>query len=356
MKKLKVVGALVASALCAVGTQASQVARENGILPVVVSNGTQKLVSVPFVRPIHTAGLVDSVGASNIVVQEALVASAFNDAAGDNRWELEITSGRYIGLSFAILSNSASAVYVNGPVPANILQDSQYVIRRGWTLGSLFGTNEATVTANGIVPGSSAANAGTKIRLFNPATKQIGSEYFFRTNASAALTRWQTGATAANDARLGVDNAFIMQQLVQTKTALFKGEMRKTRTLFGGAGGNGLAGSQAFVGNPSPFALKLGPFDSVSDSGMFNSQGESSQENSVAGGTSAANADKVRLLNPATVTTSDYFFRTNLAIAQWRIGAATATNVTVAAGDGMIVERLNAAGTFRLAVNPAFNK
>jgi hypothetical protein len=345
MKRMKVVGAVIAAALCAAATQASQVARESGIVAVTVTNGHQKFVSVLFARPITHAGVVDVVGSSNIVDAVGLGASTFNEAAGDNKWEFEITSGRYIGLTLPVVSNSASTVYLGGPVPAEIKQDSTYVIRKGWTLGALFGTNPVQVAANGISGAGLSGSANTIIRSYNATTQNIGSDYFFDTD----VNQWHVGGAPTDRSwdRLGVNNTFIVQQKAGGPVAriMLKGEMRKTRTLFAFAGGNGTANAQALVGNPNPFAMTL------ATSGMYNNQGESSTTNSVTGAGASGSADKIRRINPATVLPTDYYYNTTFS--QWRLGPVNSGSVELGVGEAFLLQRLSA-GNFVLGVNPIF--
>ncbi len=342
MKKIVLTGAILAAA-CLGTPHASQTARDNGFISVTITNGTQRLFSVPFVRPVQHEGVVSAVGASNITDNAAaMTAGEFDSASGDSKYELEVTSGRYIGFILPVASNSSTTVYLSGPVPQQIKQGSTFVVRKQWTLGGLFGTNAAQVASAGIVGGANSGAAGTILRLFDPITQQIGLEYFFNTSAG----QWRrTGLDGTNRSGepIGTKNAFIIQQRVTASTTVVRvaGEVRKTRTLF--PGGYAAANRQNLIGNPSPFPMTL------KASGMWNEFGESSSEHSVLDAAISANADKVRRYAPLTGQLTDHFHNGTT----WRQGLSNADGIVIGAGEGILVQRLNA-NDFTLAVNPAF--
>ncbi len=349
MKKLKVVGALVASALCAVGTQASQVARENGVLAVGFNASETKFVGTPFVRPPTVLGAVVSAGPSNIVTTGGLTDGEFNPAGPDNYFELELTSGRHIGLVLAVLSNSTTAVYLDGALPTTILEDTSFVVRKSWTVGSLFGTNATQVTGKGLKTGTTQASS-TTVRVYNPASNAFSVETFFRSSSAQwRLAGSPTTVTNLAGVRLGPQNAFVMQQgsSAGATIVLLTGEYRKTRSLI--SAGAAASNDRTTFANPSPFATTL------ATSGLFNTNGESSASNSVDTGTTAGTADEVTKYFGSNNSITNFF--RHASGSNWRIsGTTTGGDATaLGAGEGFIFKRQPAGEAF-VAFDPVFNE
>lgn len=343
MKRIATMGALLAAASLG-GLQASQTARDNGFLSVSLTSGQRKLVTVPFVRPLAHEGSVTGTGSNSITETGAFTAGEFNEAAGDSKYELEVTSGRYIGLILPVSSNSADAVFLAGTLPTPIHPSTQFVIRKSWTPVGLFGSTTGDVTNHGLAAASAPTSSTQLEQLNGGAGISFGEKAFFRSSAGG----WRSTTNASLDVgglRLG--NSFFVFQPGSLASANVKmaGEVRKTRTLFpaGGAAGNSLT----LIGNPNPFATTL------VKSGLRNSFGESSLSNSVTTANSPTAADEVRYWNPSAASVSNFFFRTGGGLINWvaSSGGALNDNKAISAGEGFILKRNPAGGTY-VSVNP----
>jgi len=142
-----------------------------------------KFVGIPVARPSIYEGLVTTRVAANsnsttVFTDSGLDTAALaalgnpvastarvtdnNFATGDNQYVLEITSGANIGLTKIISSFANGGVTLVGGFALPVEVGTKYVIRKDWTLGTLFGNNATSIAASGISGGlaSSADNIG----------------------------------------------------------------------------------------------------------------------------------------------------------------------------------------------------
>ena len=181
--------AMVAAAILA-GPSASRagVGEASALFPVTIPAKTSgvagvKFVGIPVARPSIYEGLVTTAvpttsSSSTVFSDSGFDASALsalgdpvastarvtdnNFATEDNQYVLEITSGANIGLTKIISSFSTGGVTVVGGFALPVEVGTKYVIRKDWTLGTLFGNNAAAIAASGLSGGlaSSADNIG----------------------------------------------------------------------------------------------------------------------------------------------------------------------------------------------------
>lgn len=181
--------AMVAAAILA-GPSASRagVGEASALFPVAIPAKTSgvagvKFVGIPVARPSIYEGLVTTTvpansNSSTVFSDSGFDASALaalgnpvastarvtdnNFATEDNQYVLEITSGANIGLTKIISSFSTGGVTVVGGFALPVELGTKYVIRKDWTLGTLFGNNAAAIAASGLSGGlaSSADNIG----------------------------------------------------------------------------------------------------------------------------------------------------------------------------------------------------
>ncbi len=181
--------AMVAAAILA-GPSASRagVGEASALFPVTIPAKTSgvagvKFVGIPVARPSIYEGLVTTTvpansNSSTVFSDSGFDASALaalgnpvastarvtdnNFATEDNQYVLEITSGANIGLTKIISSFSTGGVTVVGGFALPVELGTKYVIRKDWTLGTLFGNNAAAIAASGLSGGlaSSADNIG----------------------------------------------------------------------------------------------------------------------------------------------------------------------------------------------------
>lgn len=181
--------AMVAAAILA-GPSASRagVGEASALFPVTIPAKTSgvagvKFVGIPVARPSIYEGLVTTTVPANSNSSTVFSDSGFdasaraalgnpvastarvtdnNFATEDNQYVLEITSGANIGLTKIISSFSTGGVTVVGGFALPVELGTKYVIRKDWTLGTLFGNTAAAIAASGLSGGlaSSADNIG----------------------------------------------------------------------------------------------------------------------------------------------------------------------------------------------------
>jgi uncharacterized protein (TIGR02597 family) len=360
MKKFIQMAACAVAAFAAAGVQAqtTRTAEPSGILSVTCPAGLATLVSSPFVRSVEYMGTVASRTADSITASSSgfpFTFGVFNESsAADNNYYVEITSGRYIGLTMNITSNDNTTVYLstNFTTLPTVETNANFVIRKSWNLSTLFATNSP-----GFRAGASANATTTRIQTFNPAT--LAYETFFLRSGASGGWRSSTNVTLnAGFRRLDPNNSFLVLQATNNNnpvTFRFSGESRNLRTLVSNVGGQ--AGRLTLIGNPNPLAMTIGPTNLlgyVSDSGFWNTNGASAT-NSVRTGATSANADQVQFFNPTNLSYIIAFRNTGPA-GSWRSSVAPSVNsnsLTIAAGAAVYYRRLTN-GPFALQINPIF--
>jgi hypothetical protein len=244
---------LVLSAL-ALPLQAADVGTSYLNLPVAVSQGKTKLVSVFLARPALLKGeLVSAVtaGDSTFTAYSATGSGVFSSypvasevgaaekaPASDNLYIVEFTSGPSTGLIKQVLSFSGSTVTVKGTLPA-LSDKTQFTLRRDNTIASVFGAN--------VTQGSSTANADVVSVL----SSQGLTRYIYLPGYGwrSELARKGTDADCGNvRISLGTGIAFKSRS---DKTIYLSGEYRGTRSLMT------VPATGAIVGNPFPVAVSL---------------------------------------------------------------------------------------------------
>ncbi len=332
-KTIAVLAVALSGAACQV--DASSLGANNGILPVTLTAGQFKTVGIPFARPVEDFGTITTTGTNIVDSAAGWTVNQWQDTtASDNRFDVEITSGRFIGARFAISSNTATQLTVSGTVP---LLDSgtTFVIRKAWTLAGLFGVNNSAG-----LTGSGALSSATQVRLLNSDTGAFAT-YFYNTDAPY----WaDSGDNDASFTRIPND-AFLVLQPAAAGNVTFQvsGEYRGTRALTsaGGASGNRFT----MVPNPSPFDATL------ETSGMRNTASVDDAAQSVLGAGALASADNVRVLLGGAF--SSFYFNTDAPY--WADSLDNdASSQSFAAGSSILFVRRNAGG-FQLAVNPISN-
>jgi len=181
--------AMVATAILAGSTTSrAGVGEASALFPVSIPAKTGgvagvKFVGIPVARPSIYEGLVTTTVAVNTnttstVSDSGLDAGALEAlgypvastarvtdntfATADDQYVLEITSGANIGLTKIVSSFALGGVTVVGGFALPVETGTKYVIRKDWTLGTLFGNNATSIAASGLSGGlaSSADNVG----------------------------------------------------------------------------------------------------------------------------------------------------------------------------------------------------
>ena len=239
---------LVLSAL-ALPLQAADVGTAYLNLPVEVTQGRTKLISVFLARPVILKGELSAAvtaGANAFTAYGTIPAYSVASEAGaaekapasDNLYIVEFTSGPNTGLVKQVLSFSGSTVTVKGTLPA-LTADTQFVLRKDNTLNSVFGSE--------VTQGTSTANADVVSIL----SSQGLTRYIYVTGFGwrSELARRGSDVDCGN-ARISLGTGVAFKPRL-TKTINLSGEYRGSRSLMT------VPESGAIVGNPYPVAVSL---------------------------------------------------------------------------------------------------
>jgi hypothetical protein len=239
---------LVLSAL-ALPLQAADVGTAYLNLPVEVTQGRTKLISVFLARPVILKGELSAAvtaGANAFTAYGTIPAYSVASEAGaaekapasDNLYIVEFTSGPNTGLVKQVLSFSGSTVTVKGTLPA-LTADTQFVLRKDNTLNSVFGSE--------VTQGTSTANADVVSIL----SSQGLTRYIYVSGFGwrSELARRGSDIDCGN-ARISLGTGVAFKPRL-TKTINLSGEYRGSRSLMT------VPESGAIVGNPYPVAVSL---------------------------------------------------------------------------------------------------
>ena len=239
---------LVLSAL-ALPLQAADVGTAYLNLPVEVTQGRTKLISVFLARPVILKGELSAAvnaGASAFTAYGTIPAYSVASEAGaaerapasDNLYIVEFTSGPNTGLVKQVLSFSGSTVTVKGTLPA-LTADTQFVLRKDNTLNSVFGSE--------VTQGTSTANADVVSIL----SSQGLTRYIYVSGFGwrSELARRGTDVDCGN-ARISLGTGVAFKPRL-TKYINLSGEYRGSRSLMT------IPETGAIVGNPYPVAVSL---------------------------------------------------------------------------------------------------
>jgi hypothetical protein len=242
---------LVLSAL-ALPLQAADVGTAYLNLPIEVTQGRTKLISVFLARPVILKGELSAAvtaGQSTFTAFGSNVFSSYSVAsevgaaekapASDNLYIVEFTSGPNTGLVKQVLSFSGSTVTVKGTLPA-LTADTQFVLRKDNTLNSVFGSE--------VTQGTSTASADVVSVLSSTGSL---TRYIYVTGFGwrSELARKGIDLDCGN-VRISLGTGVAFKPRL-TKTINLSGEYRGSRSLMT------VPTSGAIVGNPYPVAVSL---------------------------------------------------------------------------------------------------
>lgn len=288
-------------------------ATPSGVFTISLANGNN-FIATPFARSEEGVGTITSQSGSVLTVAPisgplSYTVNAYGASAAEP-YVLEILDGAWIGYSAAISSNTSNTITLPAGAPSD-LAGSKYVIRKDWTVESLFGDAATSpLTAANYDDGDDHTYAD-QIRLMTD-TGTVGPAYF-RALRDRAYVWINENAEDVAKVRLPFGKGVFVKS-IGTKTLPLSGVVRASRTRMDIVGGKKIN----LLANPVPFAVKL------SDSGM-----------DIFPGTSAANADNLRLWNGTTWVS--YWRNTT---GRWTVGSSTdASNVTIPAGAGFLIKR-----------------
>lgn len=328
--------------------QAADVAKASVIIPVTVaasSNGIAgaRYVGLNVARPTLAEGRLSSAvtnNATSFTVDStdffSGVAITTNNAS-DGHYFVEFTSGPYVGLIKRLASVSGTNATVLGSLPA-LDNRTTMLLRKDWTLGSLFGATASDVAAKGLTAGASAGSA-TRIGVLN--TSGVVEFFFYKNSATQGGVGWRSATTRTDGVdrqhlRITPGSGFVVQNgNTSALTFYLAGEARPTRSIVS------LDQTFTLVANPQNTAVSLASLLGAPSAGT-------ALESGLSGASSAGSADEVTLLN-GTFSTR-YFFFTQGGANKWRLSAnrtgADQNSVQVAEGDALLVKRTGSTPKF----------
>jgi hypothetical protein len=298
MKKTSVVLVFAASLASMVQAQinTSEIAGDLAAVylnqPVALSAGSPALVGASLARPAILKGELSAAVANGATSLVAVGANTFNGLSlaggtedapdSDNHYIIEFTSGPFTGLIKQVTAFSGSTATVAGGLP-QIDANTRFVLRKDHTLGSLFGTSDASliVTKSGLTSGSTAGSADV-VSVLNSAGQWV--KYFYRSGTGWKLTTARTGPDRQH-VRVSLGTGVLVSPTA-SKTIGLSGEYRGTRARVT------LVNAATIVANPYPVGTSLAQTDLAS---------------SLAKSTAAGNSDELRFLENGRLV--NYFAR-----------------------------------------------
>jgi len=324
---------------------AADIAKPSLLVPVTVAASSggiagQRFVGLNVCRPTIGEGRLSAAvvsGATQFTADaDAIFTGIVPSTLGtsDNSYIIEFTSGAYVGLIKKISSISGRTATVVGTLPA--LDDkTTFLLRKDWTLGSLFGATASEVAAKGLTAGASGGSA-TRIGVLN--ASGVIAYYFYKNSTSQGGVGWRSAATRTDGVdrqhiQVGTGSGFAVQN-GNTSALNFNlaGEARPTRNIVS------LDSQFTFVANPQNRSVTIADLlGSTIVGGKLKSD--------FVGASSSGSADEVTVID-GTVSRK-YFFNTRVvsgaALNKWRLSVlplgADQNTVTVGEGDAMLVKR-----------------
>ena len=127
----------------------------------VTANSTTSTATNPAFTTVVTdtnfnTNVISQIWGTNKVVETAGLGSDTNVPTSDNNYVLEITSGPMVGLTKSVTAADAGGLSVQGGFSLNLDANTKYVLRKDWTLGTLFGNSASDIAAAGVTAGLSS--------------------------------------------------------------------------------------------------------------------------------------------------------------------------------------------------------
>jgi len=328
---------------------AADIAKPSLLVPVTVvasSGGIagQRFVGLNVCRPTIGEGRLSAAVVSGATQFTADADAIFSDISpstlgtSDNSYIVEFTSGAYVGLIKKISSISGRTATVVGTLPA-LDNATTFLLRKDWTIGTLFGATAAEVAAKGLIAGSSAGTS-TRIGVLTPSG--VIAYYFFKNSTIQGGVGWRAAATRTDGVdrqyiQVGTGSGFAVQN-GNTSVLNFNlaGEARPTRNIVS------LDSAYTFVANPQN--------RSVTIADLLGSAPVSSLtlKSGAVGASTAGSADEFTLMD--SNVSRKYFFYTQGGVNKWRLSVARTgsdqNTVTVGESDAMLVKRIGSVTKF----------
>ena len=290
------------------------IATPSGAFTITLANGNN-FIATPFARSEEGVGTIASQAGNVLTVSPISGPLTYTENAygsiATEPYVLEILDGNWIGYSAAISSNTANTITLPAGAPSN-LTGSKFVIRKDWTVESLFGDAATSVLTATDLGGGDDQESADQIRLMD-SNGTLGPLYFRGLQLNGSYGWFDENGDNVAKTRLPFGKGIFIKS-IGSKSLILSGVVRAVRTRIDIVGGKKIN----LVGNPAPFAVKL------SQSGM-----------DINPGTSASTADNLRIWNGTTW--NNYWRNTT---GRWTVGSNTdASNITIPAGAGFLIKR-----------------
>ena len=266
-------------------------------------------------------GSITSFATNDLTVGTTLVAGAYAPVAGgpNPAYFVEVTDGANPGLLDDITGNTATDIYTANSDAANITGATKFKVYPHWTIGTVFGPQNQA----GLLGGGSSA-AADEVRVFNPLA-QTSATYYYKTTGLGG-TGWRSGGSSSinqTNAVLYIEQGIVIARKTSGDvTNKLVGAVKLTNTISViVSGGTATAPKYTYAANVYPAGIPLGT------SGLYTGN----PATGLGGGGSSASADEVRIFNPATQTSTTYFFKTTgLGGTGWRSGGSSSIDQSAA--------------------------
>lgn len=364
---------LAISLLSTPSTPFAGVAEVSTLIPVSVPAkvGTvagAKFVGLPVARPSLYEGAVTSAvaantGASTLVTDANLTAAVLDAlgiasvstarvtdnsfATGDDQYVVEFTSGPNIGLVKTVSAVSAGGATVLGGLKAGLAVGTTYVLRKDWTLGSLFGYNNTAVTASGLKGGlvSGADHIGV--------VRNAKLELYYWTGTAWKPTSGSVSGVAYEHVRIPLSGGFYFKRnTTSATTAYLSGVYRPHRLQTLLEGGSGAV-----------FTVSTPNFKDTT-------LAETGLHRYVKSSTLVASADEIRIIGPTgaitsyfnagsgSAYTSGFWNGTSPAAPSWRStasgqAAGSANSLVIPAGSAILIKK-SGTDSRLIGIDPAY--
>jgi len=246
-------------------------------------------------------------------------ANQFTGAGNQHYFRVE--NGSNAGDFSTIVANSANSITLADNFSQILADTTTFTVTPYWTLGTAFPNGAG-------LRGGSSSTAADNILIYN--TNFTPTTYYYRSNA--VPPSWFTGATPSSNAIIPPGTGFAIERKANTPV-----DIVLPGTVPLGWSSVDINGSPAtnvtrntLVGSAYPLASRR-----LADLGLYTGNSNTG----LVGGSSPTAADLVTIYNPATGSSTNYYFRTNAVPPAWFTGATPSDNVTIPAGSAVLIQR-----------------
>jgi uncharacterized protein (TIGR02597 family) len=293
------------------------------------ANNALSYISLSLSRPKAFSGTVGTKslnGSGQTVItfgSNLFTANQFN--ASTNRHFFQVKSGSNNGLVSEVVATTANSITLADNLDSIIDNNTTtFDITPYWTLSTAFPAGA------GLKTGTSSASADN-LTIIDPSSG-TGNSYFFNSSAN----QWRRGTTDSSQVIIPPGSGIMVTRKDAANANLvISGEVRTGPVQADIAAAPSTGARVSYVSNPYPLASKT-----LSLSGLYTGN----PSTGMVGGTSAAAADNLIIIDPATGTGKTYFYNTSAG--QWRTGTTDSSNVTIPDGSALIISRKANRGAF----------